>query len=81
MGGGVLERMSTRELKVEILIVEDSATQAEKLKYWLEKNNYAVLIAANGREALDMIDKCKPSIVISDIIMPEMDGLRTVQEC
>ncbi len=41
--GEMIEPMSAKERKVEILIVEDSATQAEKLKYWLEKNNYTVL--------------------------------------
>jgi len=59
----------------EILIVEDSPTQAELLKFLLEKNDYRVWVAYNGREALEMITKKgKPTLVISDIIMPEMDG-------
>ncbi len=59
----------------EILIVEDSPTQAELLKFLLEKNEYQVWVAYNGREALDMITKNgTPALVISDIVMPEMDG-------
>ncbi|MBI2355408.1 MAG: response regulator [Deltaproteobacteria bacterium] len=60
--------------KVEILIVEDSPTQAEELKYTLERHDLAVSIAANGVEALSLIRERKPTMVISDIVMPEMDG-------
>ncbi len=57
-----------------ILIVEDSPTQAEKLKYMLEKHDYLVTAAANGREALTILEVKKPIAVISDIVMPDMDG-------
>ena len=60
--------------KVEILIAEDSPTQAEQLQYLLEQNGYQVTTAANGRLALAAIAKRKPQLVISDIVMPEMDG-------
>ncbi|MEW6127413.1 MAG: response regulator [Acidobacteriota bacterium] len=59
---------------VEILIAEDSPTQAEQLRYILESHHYSVAIARNGREAIDNITNHKPTIVISDITMPEMDG-------
>ncbi len=58
----------------EILIVEDSATQALKLQYLLEKNGCKVVAAKNGREALAQVEKRQPTLVISDITMPEMDG-------
>ena len=60
--------------KIKILIVEDSITQAMQLQHILEENGYETVIAANGREALQSIGASKPSIVISDIVMPEMDG-------
>lgn len=60
--------------KVKILIVEDSFTQAMQLQNILEENGYDAVIAANGREALGAIGRTKPSVVISDIVMPEMDG-------
>lgn len=61
----------------EILIVEDSPTQAMKLRYFLEKNGYSVTVAQNGKEALDYLemntDKL-PTFIISDVNMPVMDG-------
>jgi diguanylate cyclase (GGDEF)-like protein/PAS domain S-box-containing protein len=60
--------------KVEILIAEDSPTQAEQLRHLLESNGYHVTSAANGRLALAALAKRKPQLVISDVMMPEMDG-------
>src|SRR2546425_6924434 len=59
---------------VEILIVEDSPTQAQRLQHILERQGYFVTIAANGREALEAAHDRKPTLIISDVIMPEMDG-------
>ena len=59
---------------VEILVVEDSPTQAEYLKNLLERRGFRVFIASNGKEGLASIRAHKPTIVISDIMMPEMDG-------
>src|SRR2546425_13303862 len=59
---------------VQILIVEDSATQAERLRYVLEQRGYHLSAARNGREALAAIRASPPTLVISDIVMPEMDG-------
>jgi len=58
----------------QILIAEDCPTQCEQLTYTLEKYNYRVITAKDGKEALDMIIKHQPSLVISDIAMPLMDG-------
>jgi two-component system cell cycle response regulator len=59
---------------VEILIAEDSLTQAERLRYFLEKNGYAVRSARNGQEALELVAERRPAVVVSDIVMPEIDG-------
>ncbi len=69
----VAEKNINRAVR-DILIVEDSPTQAEKLGYILEKQGYRVSIAANGREALADMNVRKPELIISDIVMPEMDG-------
>ncbi len=59
---------------VNILIVEDSPTQAEQLKYLLEEHSFNVTIAANGTEALECVETNPPTLVITDIIMPGMNG-------
>ncbi len=59
---------------VKILIVEDSPTQAEQLRYILERREFRVISARNGREALEIMHAQKPTMVITDINMPEMDG-------
>jgi len=58
----------------EILIVEDSPTQAEQLRYLLDQCGYKVTVAKDGKEALTLLDGYKPALVISDISMPEMNG-------
>jgi two-component system, sensor histidine kinase and response regulator len=60
--------------RCQILIAEDSPTQAELLKYILEEHDFGVVVARNGREAFDSILNFKPTLVITDIAMPEMDG-------
>jgi len=61
-------------MPANILIVEDSATQALKTQCILEKNGFCVRIARNGQEALDMVEEQPPDIILLDIIMPGMDG-------
>ncbi len=59
---------------VEILIAEDSATQREQLQHLLEEHGFAVASAANGRQALEAARRRKPTLIITDIVMPELDG-------
>ncbi|WP_018990526.1 response regulator [Aromatoleum toluclasticum] len=57
-----------------ILVVEDSPTQAERLAFFLERHGHSYAVARNGREALELIAERPPALVISDVVMPEMDG-------
>jgi len=59
---------------VSILIAEDSPTQSERLRYVLERHGYGVVAATNGRLALEAARQTMPTLIISDIVMPEMDG-------
>lgn len=70
----VMKQESGQMKRPEIIIAEDSPTQAIQLKHMLESHNYIVHVAANGAECLKMVGKSKPAIIISDIIMPVMDG-------
>ncbi len=60
--------------KLEILIAEDSPTQAEQLRQILEERDFRVTVTRNGKAALDAMRKRVPTLVISDVNMPEMDG-------
>lgn len=60
--------------RVKILICDDSPTQLQLLKHSLEKDGYTVIDVKNGKDALDLLIKNKPAMVISDILMPGMNG-------
>lgn len=66
--------------EIEILVVEDSLTQAEQLKFILEKKDYKVKIVNDGLQALEYISKSMPDLVITDILMPKMDGYELCQK-
>ncbi len=59
---------------VEILVVEDSATQALLLQNILEKQGWKVSCARDGKAALEFLKDREPTLVITDIQMPGMDG-------
>ena len=59
---------------MKILVVEDSQTQAIRLQHILETRGFEVTVALNGKAALEHLEHDHPTIVISDVIMPEMDG-------
>ena len=57
-----------------IQVAEDSPTQAEKVRYLLEEHGYSVSVACNGQEALGSVKQTRPAAVVSDVVMPEMNG-------
>ncbi|MFN3699612.1 MAG: response regulator, partial [Dictyoglomus sp.] len=62
------------EEKKDVLIVEDSPTQAEYLRGILIRHNYSSSIALRGDEALEILKIATPKLIISDILMPGIDG-------
>lgn len=58
----------------DILIVEDSKTQEMILRNILEKNGFRVTAASDGRQAIEILQNLKPQMVISDIVMPDLNG-------
>lgn len=63
-----------------VMVVEDSRTQAEYLGHILKKEGYSYVIAGNGGIALEMIAKERPAVILTDVIMPEMDGYMLCQK-
>ncbi|MCH5376281.1 MAG: response regulator, partial [Planctomycetes bacterium] len=66
-------------MSIDILIVEDSRLQAELLRGRLQAAGYEVRVAGDGRLALEQIRQRKPTLVVSDINMPTMDGYTLCQ--
>lgn len=64
----------------EILIAEDSQTQAAQLNYYLKARGFAVTVATNGKQALAAALHSRPEMVITDVVMPEMDGYALCKE-
>ncbi len=64
---------------LDVLIVDDDPETRRVLREILEPLDYGVLEAGNGREALPLVARHDPALVIVDVLMPEMDGLETIR--
>ena len=61
-------------MAVSVLIVEDDPNIRELLQLYLEKDGYAVTLAADGGQGLEKFRAIKPNLVLLDVMMPVMDG-------
>lgn len=66
--------------KKKVLIVDDEIEFLELLRLRMEANNYDVITAMDGQEALDKVKNDKPDAVLLDILMPGMDGLGVLKK-
>ncbi|HEY0898289.1 MAG TPA: response regulator [Sphingobacteriaceae bacterium] len=57
-----------------ILVVEDNEDIRESIVDALELSDYKVYVAGNGRVALELVNSVRPNLILSDIMMPEVDG-------
>lgn len=62
-----------------ILVADDEKPIRDIISYQLQKEQYDVLTAANGREALDLIDSNPVDLLILDLMMPDMDGYEVIK--
>ena len=58
----------------EILIVDDEPSIVVPIQFLMEQQGYNVIIAKNGEDALDIILKYKPDLILLDIMLPGIDG-------
>lgn len=63
-----------------ILLIEDDEQMAEMLKIMLEKEGYHVMVASNGEEGIKLYRNNPMDLVITDIVMPEKEGIETIKE-
>lgn len=64
----------------KILIVDDDANITELIRLYLDKEGFLTTCASNGKIALDKFNSENPSLIILDIMMPEMDGWQVCRE-
>jgi two-component system cell cycle response regulator DivK len=65
----------------KILIVEDDEMNRKLFVTILEGRNYEILEATDGEEAIDMIRKESPSLILMDMILPKMSGIEVFKAC
>lgn len=64
----------------KILIVDDERPIADILAYNLERAGYQVVVAHDGRQALQLVARERPDLIVLDIMLPELDGLAVCRE-
>jgi CheY-like chemotaxis protein len=62
------------------LVVEDNLTDREMMRRLLASEGWEVMVASNGREALDRLKSENPNLILLDLMMPEMDGFEFLAE-
>jgi class 3 adenylate cyclase len=68
---------SKRTLGSRILVVDDEPANVQTLAALLKDKGYTVSAATNGRQAIEVLQKIKPDLILLDVMMPEMDGFET----
>ena len=66
--------MKTKVMPKEILIVDDEPSIVVPIQFLMEQQGYSVIVAENGHDALDLIYKYKPDLILLDIMLPGIDG-------
>jgi sigma-B regulation protein RsbU (phosphoserine phosphatase) len=72
--------MNQPESPSKILIADDHSTIRLLLKKQLQPEGYEIVLATNGKEALQLAEKLHPALIICDWMMPEMDGLEVCRQ-
>ena len=63
-----------------ILVVEDSPTERQLIGKMLQDNGYRVLLAANGDEALAIVERERPALLLLDVVLPGTNGFQLCRQ-
>lgn len=64
----------------KIMVVDDDKNICELLRLYLEKEGYQVVIANDGKEAVELNEKEDPELILLDIMLPQLDGWQVCRE-
>jgi DNA-binding response OmpR family regulator len=65
--------------KLKVLIVEDTKDSVDLLVYFLKPAGYDIFIAYNGLEAIEIVEKTPPDIILLDVMLPKLDGFQVCE--
>ena len=68
----------SRPIAKKILVVDDNPNIVKLLEYRLKANEYEVITAHDGEEALDKVRQAKPDLMILDVVIPKLDGYKVL---
>src|SRR3954452_913638 len=68
-----------RKRPISVLVVDDTPRGPRFVRAELESDGYRVLIASNGRQAIELHESERPALVILDLIMPDLDGFEVLR--
>jgi DNA-binding response OmpR family regulator len=63
-----------------ILVIDDEAGMRSTIARMLRQGSHNVLLAPDGRIGLELFDRHQPDVVITDVVMPEKEGIETIME-
>jgi DNA-binding response OmpR family regulator len=72
--------VDAEEPHMTVLVVEDDVVINEVLSELLTSEGHHVVAACNGQEGLEAFDRCNPTLVVSDVMMPKLDGREMVRQ-
>jgi signal transduction histidine kinase/CheY-like chemotaxis protein len=76
----IIQKLTDLRIQTPIMVVEDNAAVREMIVRLLEREGWPSLEAENGRVALELLQQHTPSVVLLDLLMPELDGFSVLRE-
>src|SRR5215472_11833535 len=73
-GVASMKKSSSNSL-IKVLVIDDSPVARKLVELPLSENGYSLIIATNGRSAIELFEKHKPDVVVTDWMMPDLSGL------
>jgi two-component system, OmpR family, response regulator len=71
--------VTDQQENVRVLVVDDEPSIVDVISMALRHNGFTVETAANGKQALDQVRRCRPHVMVLDVMLPDMDGFEVAQ--